>query len=224
MKDTPVYQVKKLNGQSINIDGNWNKPAWKNHQAVTIEHIMGDAPAVLPRTKAKLTYDEHYIYGAFQVEDTGVRSIIQEINGNVSADSCVEFFFSPDVDVPHHYFNLEINAGGTPLMHHVTVPRKNFTKFKVEDFDQIEIAHSLPDFIDPEIDGPVTWTIEFKVPFSLLEKYAKITHPQSGVVWRCNFYKTAGHTSNPHYLTWAPVDNPFPDFHKPDYFGAIAFD
>src|SRR5690606_13057397 len=136
---------------------------------------------------------------------------------------CVEFFFSPDSNLPGRYFNLEVNAGGTPLMHYVTTPRKNFIKFAVEDFAQIEIAHSLPAFIEPDMAGWVPWTIEYRVPFSLLEKYAKITRPRAGVSWRANFYKTAGHTSNPHYLTWAPVDNPVPDFHLPKYFGTLEF-
>lgn len=223
MKNKPIYWVERLNSPSIPIDADWNKAEWQHHQAIHLENMMGTAPDFFPVTAAKLMYDDHHIYGIFRVDDRYVRSIVKEVNGNVSADSCVEFFFSPDSEVPGHYFNLEINAGGTPLMHYVTIPRKEFTKLGAEDFEQIEIAHSLPPIIDPEIAGLVSWTIEYRVPFSMLEKYSKITRPRAGATWRANFYKTAGHTSNPHYLTWSPVDNPHPDFHLPKYFGTLKF-
>src|SRR5690554_7738069 len=110
MTDTPIYFVERLNGSSINIDGDWNKPEWQHHQAITIKHIMGTGPVFFPVTTAKLTYDDDYIYGIFHIKDHGVRSIVREINGNVSTDSCVEFFFSPDSNLPGRYFNLEVNA------------------------------------------------------------------------------------------------------------------
>ncbi|MDE5921249.1 MAG: hypothetical protein K2G82_06535, partial [Paramuribaculum sp.] len=29
-------------------------------------------------------------------------------------------------------------------------------------------------------------------------------------------------TSEPHYLSWAPITTPQPDFHRPEFFGNIT--
>jgi hypothetical protein len=217
-----VYQVNRMEGEIL-IDGVWDKPIWKNVPAVEITHYMGNKPSFLPSTFAKLMYDEENIYGIFLVKDKFVHCLVQETNGHVSGDSCVEFFFSPDESKPLFYFNLEINCGGIPLMQYVTVPRKEYVFIDESQISKVEIAHSLPQKVFPEIVEDITWTIEFKLPFEILEQYAGISHPKSGVKWKANFYKTASTTGNPHYLTWSHVDQPKPDFHLPQYFGTLVF-
>ncbi|MDO6436206.1 carbohydrate-binding family 9-like protein [Cyclobacterium sp. 1_MG-2023] len=223
IKEEAQYIVKKLKKRSNPIDANWDKAQWKGIEAVTLDYHMGKDPKFLPKVQAKLMYDDKNIYGIFKVEDRYVRSVVQEYNGNVSGDSCVEFFFAPDSDVPLSYFNLEINAGGTPLIFYVAKPWDNFTKLGKEDIDQIEIAHSLPEVVDPEITEPTTWTIEYRIPISMLEKHSKVTHPKRGTIWKANFYKTGSRTSNPNFLTWSFVDNPKPNFHLPQFFGTLKF-
>jgi hypothetical protein len=71
---------------------------------------------------------------------------------------------------------------------------------------------------------PVTWTIEYRIPFEILTEFTKITHPAPGVEWKANFYKIGNETSNPHWLTWLFVNHPEPDFHKPEYFGSLIFE
>jgi hypothetical protein len=220
--EKPVYQVNRLEGEIL-IDGVWDKPIWENVPTVEITHFMGNKPQFLPSTFAKLLYDEENIYGIFLVKDKFVHCLVQETNGHVSGDSCVEFFFSPDESKPLFYFNLEINCGGVPLMQYVTVPRKEYVFIEEAEIGKVEIAHSLPQKVFPEIVEDITWTIEFKLPFKILEQYAGISHPKSGVKWKANFYKTASTTGNPHYLTWSHVDNPKPDFHLPQFFGILEF-
>ncbi|SMD43903.1 Carbohydrate-binding family 9 [Aquiflexum balticum DSM 16537] len=220
--EKPVYQVNRLEGEIL-IDGVWDKPIWENVPTVEITHYMGNKPQFLPSTFAKLLYDDENIYGIFLVKDKFVHCLVQETNGHVSGDSCVEFFFSPDESKPLFYFNLEINCGGVPLMQYVTVPRKEYVFLDEAEIGKVEIAHSLPQKVFPEIVEDITWTIEFKLPFKILKQYAGISHPESGVKWKANFYKTASTTRNPHYLTWSHVDQPKPDFHLPKYFGTLVF-
>ena len=96
-------------------------------------------------------------------------------------------------------------------------------KFIWKDIKMIEIAHSMPRLIDPEITEQVTWTVEYRIPVKMLEKYSRVTYPEPGISWKANFYKIAENSSNPHYLTWSEVQNPTPDFHLPQYFGVINF-
>lgn len=220
--ESKEYLVSKLK-KPLKIDANWDKAQWKKIETIKIENYMGTVSPFKPTVEAKMMYDDENVYIIFRVKDRFVKSSVTKINGCVSCDSCVEFFFSPDMNEPLKYFNLEINAGGTPLMQYATMPRKQYINLDPEVIKQIEIAHSLPSVVDPELTEPTTWTIEYRLPLSVLRKHANITNPAPGVVWKANFYKTGSKTSNPNYLTWNFVDNPRPDFHLPQFFGIIKF-
>jgi hypothetical protein len=185
---------------------------------------MGDVPAFHPKVQAKMVYDKDNLYVIFRVEDKYVKSITDRNNGPVYRDSAVEFFFSSDVENPNLYFNIESNCGGKVLFHHNNPTDRSLNKrLTDEDIARLEIAHSMPAIVDPEITGEVTWTIEYKVPIALLQKYSPVTTPAKGVEWRANFYKIAEITSNPHYITWSKIDRPRPNFHVPENFGRIIF-
>ena len=209
--------------KAMTIDANWNKDAWKGSDILRIERPMGDIPKFTPVVEARMAYDKENVYVIFRVQDRYVRSVVQEYNGNVSGDSCVEFFFAPDPSRPLCYFNLEVNAGGTPLIFYITKPMSGLTKLLPEEISQIEIAHSLPRVVFPEIEEPVTWTVECRIPYSILEKYTPVAKPGPGIQWKANFYKTGSRTSSPNYLTWSPVEFERPNFHLPQYFGNIDF-
>lgn len=215
-----TYKVARTN-QAINIDGNWDKEQWLFVPALEITNFMGGIPAFKPVTHVKLLYDEANLYVIFQVRDRYVSSLVQKPNGPVSRDACVEFFFSPDENTPLNYFNLETNAGGTKLMSYHGEITKPLTEI---DLKGIELAHSLPDVISSPIMDSVVWTLEYRVPFSVLRKYGTITKPEPGVFWKANFFKTASTGQNPHYITWSEVINPRPNFHLPAFFGTLFFE
>jgi hypothetical protein len=218
------YKVSKLKG-ALTINADWNKAQWKNIETIKIETYMGTIPPFKPTVEAKMMYDNDNVYVIFRVKDRFVKSVVQEYNGNVSGDSCVEFFFAPDSSLPLSYFNLEINAGGTPLIFYIKhpYPATPYVKLEASEIKEIEIAHSLPSKVDPEITEPVTWTIEYRIPLSMLSKFSNVSRPAPGVIWKANFYKTGSRTSNPNYITWNFVDNPRPNFHLPQFFGTLIF-
>ena len=160
----------------------------------------------------------------FRVEDQYVRAVAAEHQGSVCRDSCVEFFFTPGEAISAGYFNLEMNCGGTMLLHFQVIPRQNSVPITPTDLEKIEVAHSLPRIIDPEIMAPTTWTVEYRLPNEILSHYfPNMKSPAPDVIWRANFYKCADATSHPHWLTWAPVHHFKPDFHRPNEFGQIIF-
>ena len=230
------YDVTKLD-RSMVIDGNWNKPHWHNVNALEIKNRMGDKPLFTPGVEAKMMYDDENLYVIFRVNDKYVKSIVTEINGPVYEEPAVEFFFSPDTAFPHKYFNLEINCIGTPLMHYNDFKNviegrtiKESTPLDEKDIRQVEIASTISKDIDPltriideEITEPVIWTIEYRIPLSILENYSKVVRPQPGVEWKANFYKIAEKGTNVHFFTWSPVNNAVPNFHLPQFFGDIIF-
>jgi hypothetical protein len=213
----PVYRVKRLAGP-IAIDGNWNKRAWKSVKPVRITHDIINIPAFHPETEVKMCYDTANLYIIFSVHDRYVRSLTTQLGGPVWKDAAVEFFFCTDTSRPDQYFNLEVNCGGTPLL------GRNSVRPDSNDIRLIRIAHSMPPVVDPEMAGPITWTVECQIPMAMLAKYAGITTPAEGVSWKANFCKIAENNSNPHHMTWSPIGDAHPNFHMPAYFGRIQFD
>jgi hypothetical protein len=218
-----IYTVKRLT-EGITMDARWDKPQWASVEAMDIGYGLGPSPAFIPEAKVKMQYDDRNIYVVFRVADRYIKAVTQDVHGPVYEDSCVELFFSPCNERLLPYFNLEVNCGGTPLMSCNAVPRQDSTAIDARDMARIEIAHSLPRIVDPEITDPTTWTIEYRLPLDILEKYASFPRPKPGVTWRANFFKCGDKTSNPHWLTWSRISNNRLDFHQPEFFGLITFD
>src|SRR5512138_2529837 len=170
-----VYTVNKLT-MPVKIDADWTKPQWKNIYPAGLNCYMGDVPDFQPMVQVKMMYDHNNLYVIFLVKDRYIRCVTKEINGPVWNDSCVEFFFAPDNNFPERYFNLEINCGGTPLMHYSTVARKQTLVIDPVEIAKIEIAHTLSQIVDPEIKDELSWSVEYRIPLKLLEIYANITY------------------------------------------------
>ncbi len=217
-----IYKVSKLN-QRPDINAVWDKAPWNGIKSLQLTHYMGEKPEHFPFTEAKIAYDNLAIYVIFKVEDRYVKAVHSNHQDPVYTDSCVEFFFSPKENSDQGYFNLEMNCGGTMLFHHQTAPRTNQVPIAEADVAQVEVAHSMPAIVDPEIEEDTTWYVEYRIPFSVLASYRDFPIPENGTVWRANLYKCADATSHPHWLTWAFIDLPSPNFHQPDFFGILEF-
>ena len=73
----------------------------------------------------------------------------------------------------------------------------------------------------PNDDG---WWLAAAIPFSAISELAGFkVAPKSGTVWRANFYRCGGRT-DPQYACWNHIDNPQPDFHRPEFFGNLTFE
>lgn len=204
-------------------DADCNSSTWSRIQPELLQNYMGNRPDHFPKTEVKIAYNEISIYVIFRVEDRYVRAVAREHQGNVWEDSCVEFFFTPDSDLSKGYFNLEMNCGGTMLFHFQPGSGKKRIIIPKSECRKIICAHSLPCIVYPEIVEPVVWTVEYQLPIALLKRYCQVKMPASKVEWRANFYKCADKSTHPHWLTWALVDFPKPNFHLPESFGILQF-
>jgi hypothetical protein len=202
----------------------WDAPAWRDLPALAVDQPVGKPPSHAPRTLARLCWDDRCLHVVFRVEDRYVRAIAERYQDPVCRDSCVEFFFTPGTDLRAGYFNIEMNCGGTVLFRHQHGRGVEQREVSEEDARRLEPAHSLPSRVDPELPGPVTWLVSYRVPFEVLARYAPVERPRPGVSWRANLYKCGDATSHPHWLSWSPVDVPAPDFHRPEFFGTLRFE
>lgn len=215
-----IYNLKK-NNTGHQITANFNSNFWNTVEPVELVNYMGEKPQHFPTTKAKLAYDTRNIYVIFNVRDQYVIAASQKYQDTPWLDSCVEFFFTPSDDITEGYFNLEMTCVGHFLFHYHKGTGSENTVIDISDCKKIQVAASLKGpTIQPEIQHPTTWTVEYKIPFAVIEKY--INKPV-GNTWKANLYKCADKSSHPHWLTWAPVDYPKPSFHKPEFFGTLKF-
>ena len=202
----------------------WDEFPWKGIPSERIRNHMGKKPDHFPKAEVKIAYNDMAVFLMFRVEDRYVRATAAAHQDYVYKDSCVEFFFAPGSDLSKGYFNLEMNCGGAMLFHFQMQPRKERIVIPESQYRKITIHHSLPRIVDPEIEEPVTWTVAYSIPLSLLRRYCQVVAPAPQVLWRVNFYKCADGTSHPHWLTWSPVDLPEPNFHYPQSFGLLQFE
>ncbi len=217
------YFIKKTDSE-FNVDGNWNKPIWKNIEPIILQNYMGDYPEHFPDTQFKLCYNNKAIYLISKIEDKYVLALAEKNFDPVFRDSCVEFFFIPQNKTDAGYFNLETNCGGTVLFGFRKSPSQKPLRVKGEDIEKLDIVTTLPKIIKTEIIENTSWVIEYRLPFEVLTEYSKIDIPVTNTVWFANFYKCADNSTKPHWLTWNKVNFPEPNFHLPDFFGKLMFE
>lgn len=211
--------------QPPEMQGLWEGPAWGWVVPLQIACFRQESSSHRPVTQCKLLYSPKGVHGIFQVQDSYVRCVNTVFQSPVYKDSCVEFFAQPPSAAG--YFNFEFNCGGALLASYVTNPTRvngriqECSPLPAEDDGRIVRFHSLPSMIEPELQKPVTWFLEFFIPFSIMEPFAgRIEMLQDGV-WRGNFYKCGDETSHPHWSAWSPIDEK--NFHLPAHFGLLRF-
>lgn len=217
------YLVVRLPAGGVPLSHGWEEKPWSGIAALRVENHMGNPPVHRPVVQARLAYDDSALYAGFLVEDRYVLATAAKHQDSVCIDSCVELFFTPGPDVAEGYFNIECNCGGTVLFHHQQSRAQSVKVVGPDTIEAMGIRHTLPSRVTPEVPGPVSWTVSYRVPFDHLERFANVARPAPGVVWRANLYKCADRSSHPHWLTWSPADLPRPDFHRKEFFGSLRF-
>lgn len=217
------YQVRRAVTAPA-LDAAWDSPDWNSVPVMRIVNARPESSAHRPVTECKLQYTDAGFFGLFQVQDRYVRCVAEGFNSQVCRDSCVEFFVATPLP---GYFNLEMNCGGKILLYYVKDNTrieggfKDYTPVKDEWIREVRIFHTLPEKIDPEQVGPVTWRLGFHLPFDLLRHFGDFAAPKAGDFWRANVYKCGDKTSHPHWLSWNPVRAL--NFHLPEDFGVLEF-
>ena len=218
------YLVKRAQVKP-DITAPFDAPCWADAAVMKVNRFYKEGSGFNPEVNFKLMYDAEGLYGLFEVHDQYVRCTNTQFQSGVCCDSCLEFFVRPAAGVG--YQNFEISASGTMLCMHITNPgrtAKGFIEYRFlteEEVKDIKIFHTLPDVVEPELQGPRTYRLGWFMPFSLFKHLNGAPVPTAGTVWRANVYKCGDKTSHPHWQSWTPLRAV--NFHVPDEFGKIVF-
>jgi hypothetical protein len=220
---THLYRISR-HESSLNPGLSWDGAEWKDAQIAPVSNFLPQSSAHHPRVQARLLWSDSALHGIYRVEDQYVRCVRSNYFDEVWKDSCVEFFLQPCPE--KGYFNFEFNCGGAFLCNYITDHRRTETGFAcaerlpAELGSRVAVISSLPKIVEPELQEPTTWFLNFRIPFAVLENYVGKLNPQESS-WRGNFYKCAEEVSHPHWAAWAPV--PEFNFHLPNCFGELVF-
>lgn len=171
-----------------------------------------------PLATFNIAHSRTAIYIDFFVRCNYLRAVNTANNSNVYQDSCVEFFVQPD-PADNHYYNFEFNCIGT--IHAARrLDRHSGELLPDAALNRVRRVASCGNAPFEEIEGMFSWSLLVVIPFDLLG----IKFDGSPIAMRGNFYKCADMTSVPHFLSWAPITTPTPDFHRPEFFGNIILE
>lgn len=172
-----------------------------------------------PLTVVTAAHSGTHIYIDFLVRCNFLRAVNFTDNSPVSEDSCVEFFIEPKPGEP--YCNIEINCIGTILAgRRRSRQDPERTRMSSEELSRIRRHATVGSRPFQEIEGSFIWCVTAAIPLDLIG----LEYKGEPLEVRGNFYKCASATSQPHYLSWAPIDTPEPDFHQPSFFGRIILE
>jgi hypothetical protein len=160
-----------------------------------------------PETRVWAGYNDRYLFLHFDVRDDYIRAEGKKDQDPVWQDACVEFF----VSIGGNYRNFEFNCLGVCLSA-IGPDRYSRTPLDARNLEKILRYPSLSrDNLLAE-GNKADWTLTVGIPLELIEL-------TPGKKFRCNFYKCGDKTPVPHYVTWAPISIPAPDYHRPEWFG-----
>lgn len=226
---------------SLSIDGMLNEPAWL--QATWTDPFADIRGMQLPfprfETRAKMLWDDNYLYIAAELEEPHLWATIKERDAVIFRENNFEIFIDPDGDT-HHYYELEVNAMGTYWDLLLTKPYRNGGKpLNAWDIKGLEIGIDLNGSLNNPSDIDEGWTIEIAIPLSVLRETIGRNQPTDGSQWRLNFSRVEWQTENQngHYVkkidpesgkpfaednwVWSPQG--VIDMHLPERWGVVRF-
>lgn len=170
-----------------------------------------------PKVSFRIAHNGKAVFLRFDVSENHTLALVKEDNGKVHTDSCVELFLATD---DTGYYNFEFNCIGKAHLGF----RKERNRAVIADnavLDSIKRLSSLGTETFPETREETSWSLLVCIPVTALFRH----HYEDfcGLKARCNLYKCGDHLSQPHFLSWQPIDTSAPDFHVPRFFTEIIF-
>ena len=164
----------------------------------------------------ELSHSSDMLHIHYMVDEAAVVARCTADGQHVWEDSCVEFFFDPEGK--GEYYNLECSCTGWIYLCKGT---GRCGRIPLDDtaLKSIKRRCTLPQEAFGLLGERTQWELWLDVPASVfgLESF-------EGLRARGNFYKCADASPFRHYLSYAPIATPKPDFHRPEFFTSIEFE
>lgn len=179
-----------------------------------IEYIPWTGYLYKPKVQFSIAHSNNNILLKYEVKEKHIRAVNTTINSPVWEDACVEFFIELDED---GYYNFEFNCIGTALVGFGKGRngRELLTEETIRKIKYRAIINNTKDY-------SIEWELTVVIPIDVFvyHRLSSLHNKQC----RANFYKCGDQLPEPHFVSWANIQSPEPNFHLPEFFGAIEFE
>ena len=204
----------------MTIDGRLDEDAWKiapwTKAFVDIRDESHPAPTW--ETRAKLLWDDEYLYIAAYLEEPHVWATLTERDAIIYRDHDFEVFLDPEGDAVG-YYEFEVNALGTMFDLYLNRPYNEGGTADISwDAAGLQWAVHLDGTLNDPTDEDRGWSVEIAIPWRSLVPPGSETvrlRPNDGEIWRVNFSRVQW----PLRQSWDewPVDMLFPMLYNSFY-------
>ena len=233
----PKAYACRRSPQPVAITGRGDDPAWAaadwTDDFVDIEGDRKPTPRF--RTRAKLLWDDRFLYVFARLDEPHVWGTITRRNAVIFHDNDFEVFIDPDGDGAH-YYEFEVNALNT--VWELTLPVRYSRGGKPIDPSPLAglvSAVGVDGTLNDASDVDRGWSVEVAFPLAALAKYnpGRATPPRPGDAWRINFSRVQWHHTvvDGRYVkvpktpednwVWSPQG--VVDMHQPEHWGVVTF-
>ena len=210
---------------AIKIDGKLDDPAWKQAQWTTdFVDIEGSAkPNPRFRTRAKMLWDDRYLYIAAELEEPDVKATLLQHDSVIFHDNDFEVFIKP-LPATASYYEFEINALNTGWDLFLDKPYKVGGKADNSwDIEGLKTAVAVQGTLNQSNDSDQGWTLEIAYPLSAFQSRQNVPRPISGTEWRINFSRVEWKAGQPKEDNWVWSPQGLIDMHVPERWGYLHF-
>jgi hypothetical protein len=205
----------------IKVDGFLDEVAWDDAEELTNFAVFWQKRAPKTATKARLLWDNQYLYFCAEMEDADLFALVTEQNGMTWEDDVFELFFKPSAD-KLAYYEFQVNAANTPL--ELFFPSRGaggYRRFAPVTKLGMEAAVRLQGTLNKWEDTDKGWTVEGRIPWTAFKPTGG--RPEAGDKWRfalCR-YDYSATLDKPELSSSAPLTQP--DFHRYEDYGELTF-
>jgi hypothetical protein len=186
----PKTYVGYKTDKPLVIDGKLNEDVWQ--KAVWTDSFVDIEGSAKPKprftTRAKMLWDDNYLYIAAQLEEPDIWAKLRERDTIIFFDNDFEVFLDPNGDT-HQYFEFEMNAFNTVWDLLLVKPYRDQGSAIYEwNYNHLKSGVYAEGTINNPNDKDKYWTVELAFPWADLKDCAETdVPPKNGDQWRINF-------------------------------------
>jgi hypothetical protein len=221
--DPPVVRAAECRwtADEITLDGKLDEPAWAKAEVLQDFAVFWQKRKAKTATRARLLWNDRYLYFAAEMEDSDLFADVKERNGILWDNDVFELFFKPSAE-RRMYYEFQVNALNARL--ELFLPSRGsggYRRFAKEPSLGMESAVRLQGTLNDWHDTDTGWTVEGRIPWSAFRPTGG--RPRPGTKWRfalCRYdYSVA--FERPELSSTAPLTQS--DFHRYEDYGELTF-
>src|SRR5437868_6142717 len=181
---TPVVRSAECRWATspVKIDGMLYDAAWQKAEIIKDFAVYWQNRPAKTSTKARLLWDDDYLYFAAEMEDSDLYADVTKRNGMTWTNDVFELFFKPS-EKSLAYYEFQVNAANTQL--ELFLPSRGsggYQRFAPLTRFGMESAVKLNGTLNNWEDQDKSWTVEGRIPWTAFA--ATGGKPKPGDKWK----------------------------------------